>query len=423
MVAVRPVSKVQTLLSRVLTTDFCPWANRFVYWLKEPIGWFVLATIASVLVGAFLSPLGWMLAAGLSAVLVFGMGFPWLAIRSVRCRLQPACTELHEREMSYLQLSVRNYLPLPIMGLMIEGYLTDSSMRFEIEETSGIPEAALERIPALSTATYRLPISAEYRGRYPQKAPKITCAFPFGIWTARSEIRDLSPVTVLPLLIPITEEFEFTGAQLADFGVGNRASTHGDFLGVRDFRRGDSLRNIHWVQSARQDQLVVCERGGPQNQALELHLSTAPCQGSNVECRENLAWRVRIAASLVELLCARHLPYRLIVDGRLCGIADGASGKRPALKQLAAIPLDGAEVATLGHVSAGQESQNHSNVCWIAISPVDENRSVPPAAYVKVEMGLRSKGLRLRRNLSSLIDLDDDITSQLNHWLSETMHV
>ncbi|MEM6471796.1 MAG: DUF58 domain-containing protein, partial [Planctomycetota bacterium] len=33
------------------TTDFCPWANRFVYWLKEPVGWFVIATAISVLVG------------------------------------------------------------------------------------------------------------------------------------------------------------------------------------------------------------------------------------------------------------------------------------------------------------------------------------------------------------------------------------
>ena len=30
-------------LTGVLNHDFCPWANRYVYWLKQPIGWFVLA--------------------------------------------------------------------------------------------------------------------------------------------------------------------------------------------------------------------------------------------------------------------------------------------------------------------------------------------------------------------------------------------
>ena len=422
MAIVRVVPEAHSRLSRLLTTDFCPWANRFVYWLKEPIGWFALAAVASVLVGAFLSPLGWTLAAGLSAVLVFGMGFPWLATRCVSCRLHPACGEMHEREASYLQLSVRNYLPLPIIGLMVEGYLTALTTQVEIQRLPGIPEAALERIPAFSTATYRLPISAEYRGRYPKQTPKITCAFPFGIWTARREIRDLSPVTVLPLLIPISEELEFTGDQLADLGVGIRASTHGDFLGVRDFRRGDSLKNIHWAQSARHDQFVVCERGGPQNQAIELHLSTARCPGTNIESRENLAWRVRIAASLVELLSARHLPYRLIIDGKLYAVADSASGRKPALQQLAEIPLDG-PVTAQDQDRAGIESQKRNGVCWIAISRPSQSASTEPSAYVNLEIGMHSSGLRQRRNTSRLIDLDDDITGQLNHWLSETVHV
>ena len=164
MAIVHAVPKTNNRLSRLLTTDFCPWANRFVYWLKEPIGWFALATLASILVGIFLSPLGWTLAAGLTAVLVFGMGFPWLATRCVSCRLHPACGELHERQTSYLQLSVRNYLPLPIMGLMVEGYLSASAAKAESQSPSYAPEAALERIPAFSTATYRLPISARVPG-------------------------------------------------------------------------------------------------------------------------------------------------------------------------------------------------------------------------------------------------------------------
>ncbi len=410
-------------LSQLLTTDFCPWANRFVYWLKEPIGWFVLATVISVMVGAFLNPLGWTLAAGLTAVLVLGMGFPWLATLCVSCKLHPTCDELHEREASYMQLSIRNYLPLPIMGLMVEGYLSTSAAKAETESHLDMLDAALERIPALSTATYRLPISAEYRGQYPKQVPKITCAFPFGIWTARREIREWSPVTVLPLLIPISEELEFTGDQLADLGVGNRASTHGDFLGVRDFRRGDALKNIHWAHSARQEQFVVCERGGPQNQAIELYLSTLHCQGSIMESRENLAWRVRITASLVELLSARHLPYRLILDGKFFGVSDSAAGRKPTLQQLAEIPLDGSIVASQGEAFSESDAQKSKGVCWIAISPPNQSESEQPLAFVNVEIGLHSRGLRQRRNTSRLIDLDNDVAGQLNHWLSEAVHV
>jgi len=177
------------------------------------------------------------------------------------------------------------------------------------------------------------------------------------------------------------------------------------------------------VQTARQDHLVVCERGGPQNQAVELHLSTDQLQGTGAENRENLAWRVRLAASLVALLSARHLPYRLIVDGKLCCIGEGASGKKLSLQRLAEIPLDAPKAESQSYVSAETESQNRSGVCWVAISQPSDNASLQRAAFVKVEMGLRSRGLRQRQNSSQLINLDDDITGQLNHWLSETIHV
>ncbi len=417
------VLKANNRLSQMLTADYCPWANRFVYWLKEPIGWFVLATLASVLVGMFLSPMGWTLTAGLTAILLFGMGFPWLATRLISCGLHPACSDLYERETSYLQLRVRNYLPLPILGLMVEGYLSAPSVKDASDRVFDLPEAALARIPAFSTATYRMPISAEYRGRYPKQPPNIACAFPFGIWTARKEIRDWSPVTVLPLLIPISEEFEFAGEQLADHGVGNRPSTYGDFLGVRDFRHGDALKNIHWAQSARQDKLVVCERGGPQNQSVEIHLSTERCQGSNIEIRENLAWRVRIAASLVELLSARHLPFRLIVDGKLCGVSENAGGRKPTLQKLAEIPLAGCVDASRAPSASHGTSPKGAGVCWIAIIQPGQSDCDRPSALVHVEFGRDSRGLRQRGNVSRPIDLDDDITSQLNHWLSETVYV
>ncbi len=46
-----------------------------------------------------------------------------------------------------------------------------------------------------------------------------------------------------------------------------------------------------------------------------------------------------------------------------------------------------------------------------------------PAAHVNVEIGFQAHGLRQRKNRLHHIDLDNDITYQLNHWLSETAHV
>ncbi|MEZ6097099.1 MAG: hypothetical protein R3C03_23230 [Pirellulaceae bacterium] len=42
-------------LLKLLQTDFCPSWNRYVYWLKQPIGWFVIAAIVGLLIALFLS--------------------------------------------------------------------------------------------------------------------------------------------------------------------------------------------------------------------------------------------------------------------------------------------------------------------------------------------------------------------------------
>ena len=128
----RLVDRVYALSNR----DFCPWANRYVYWLKEPVGWFALALVASLLVGAFLSPLGWSVAAGLATVIVLGLSFPWLATRCVRCKLRPVDFELRERQDTFLSFSVTNYLPLPITGLRIEGYF--SQINDEVAHSSTV---------------------------------------------------------------------------------------------------------------------------------------------------------------------------------------------------------------------------------------------------------------------------------------------
>jgi uncharacterized protein (DUF58 family) len=405
--------------------DFCPWANRYVYWLKDPVGWFVIATFASLMVGAFLSPLGWTVAAGLAGILILGLGFPWVAVRTVHCQLSPVDPEIHERDSSFLQLSVRNRLPIPIMGLMIEEYFTTKSIEDDPLRDERLPDVGLSTIPALSTATYRLAICPEYRGLYPTGTPKIACSFPFGIWTARIPLVDCKPVVVWPLLVPLSGEIEISGTQAAEVGSGQRPSSQGDFIGVRDFRRGDSLRSIHWVQTARLDSLIVCERGGPQKQAIEVHLDTAACSGSPDERRENLAWRVRFAASLVDLVVSRHFPFRLYLDGRLETVSQAALGRQRAWEILTRIPLDGfadrsSEQALLVTGSRDSADLGPCHSSRIIIDAKSSQGHACPADLIRVS--LQQPGDSVRRSQQQqtrLVDLDQDIELQLNQLLME----
>ena len=410
------LSRIAQRVEQIGNRDFCPWANRYVYWLKEPVGWFVVALIASLLVGAFLSPLGWSVAAGLATVIALGLGFPWLATRCVRCQLRPVDWELKERQASYLSFTVVNYLPLPITGLRVEGYFS----HLLADDAGGRPPAdsVLAIVPAFSRATYRLPLQPEYRGRYPLTKPHITCSFPFGIWTARRVVEDVSPVLVRPLHIPIVSDVERVGSKWADHGPGNRPSSHGDFQGVRDFRDGDSLKSIHWAQSARNERLVVCERGGPQQQTINIQLSTARSLGTAACARENLAWRVRVAASVSELLCARHIPFRLWVDEQLVCLPPGPEGARRAREFLADIPLDSLQTeAPAGYWAEPKSPTIRIHACDGFGKPLREQN-------IAIDMTTPGRNFRKSSEASgvtnsSLIDLDQDIASQLEQLLSE----
>jgi uncharacterized protein (DUF58 family) len=423
------VPRGRSLVSKLVAlanTDFCPSFNVYVYWLKQPVGWFVVALVCSILIGAFFSPIGWAIAAGLSAILLLGLGFPWLATRLLRCELRCETNELHEGDHANLVLKVRNPLPLPVLGLVVEDYFqTAVPAGHTVESDQSRFECGLAKVPAFSSAEYLLPIQPEYRGSYPNGEPSIACGFPFGIYTARKSVGTVAPVLVRPLLLPIVGECEFTGNKMAEVGDGNRPSHHGDFLGVREFQRGDSLRSIHWVQSARLDSLVVCERGGPQKSPINLSLSTVRCAGSALEARENLAWRVRIVATLVDLLSARHIPIQLWIDDELKPLPNGKATAKAAWDHLASIPLDSVK-ETIGTADASSDSgflaKSSTPVArrspGFTIFPLLDGRS-NSERYICVDMEFGEDSPAAFGNDGCLIDLDVAIDEQLDQLLAE----
>jgi len=328
----------QDRISSVLVTDFCPWANRYVYWLKEPIGWFLVAWAASILVGLYASTVGWVLASILGSVILVGMAWPWLAVRAVRCRLAPALDEIHEGQTCDLVLSVRNRFPLPLWGMAIEGYL-------DRHGDDARPTIALACVPMISEAEYRLAATPQLRGQYPVVPPQITCSMPFGLWTAKRPLSDHATLTVLPRVSRVRDEPERSGGRQAESGDGLRAGQAGEPLGVRDFRGGDRLRNVHWVHTARTGRLTVCERGAPQQQPIDIVLDPSLPTGRDaahrMALRESLARRVRVAASLAVGLHAHHTPIRLIVGSTVLSVQPGSTGRRRLLTALADVPADG----------------------------------------------------------------------------------
>ena len=85
-----PIDQILPLLqqtNKVLSHDFCPWANRWVYWLKRPIWSVVLATVLSLVCGIFLKTEALFITAILLLVSSVGVSLPWLAMRGIDVHL------------------------------------------------------------------------------------------------------------------------------------------------------------------------------------------------------------------------------------------------------------------------------------------------------------------------------------------------
>lgn len=415
----------------LLTTDFCPSLNRYVYWLKEPIGWFALAGIASLLLAVYVSSVGWSLAAMIGAILLVGMAWPQAAVWAAVGSLRPLLNEVSEDDECVMVLRLHNRLPFPLLGIAIEGYFDRTG-----DETR--PTLALAQVPAWSRAEYRIRVRPDLRGHYPLQQPLVTCAFPFGLWTARKPLADCQRLTVLPRHYPIEDQPAWSVGQRADNGDGDRVGETGETLGVRQFRSGDRLRNIHWSQTARTGEMTVCERGGPCQPHINLVLDIRsksswpvgdPLPGDHTaivqQQRHAIAAAVRVAASLGVAWHSRQgvLKWTLLGDeqhlaqGCTCGV--GARGRHQWLCGLASIPADGLPAIGSGsqavvesetsELRLRQLASNGSTVVWV--------RPSADATAVEVQVLAAERKSRKRTERSHLRPrpFTGDTVSAANH--------
>jgi len=319
-----------------MTTDFCPWANRFVYWLKEPIGWFVLATAASVLIGMHLNPIGWTMAASMMAIMIVGMAWPLVAIHASTCSLRPEIDAVHEGDSCRMIFTVRNRIPVPVWGLAVEGYLG-------CEGDDLVPTVALSCAAPLSVSDYGVTVRPILRGHYPIETPSVACSFPFGIWTARRKLHQTTPLTVWPKVYLISKSCPLIGRARTELGDGQRGGQSGEFVGVRGYRRGDASKLINWVASARMDSMIVTERGGPQCAEVHVWVDTRIGDTATTKTREQLADRIRVAASVLLNLHHSSTPMRITIGDRTLRCSPGSKGRKLILDALASIPPNGSE--------------------------------------------------------------------------------
>ena len=307
----KKLKQLSATLFRLANHDFCPLFNQYVYWLKKPIGWVVAGTFFSILIGLFVGPQGYIMAVAFAALLVLGLVWPWLSMKGIRCQLTIPNGPMKENEAGEIVLGVRNYWPVPVFGLIFEG---DFLQNFNADEE---PIAfSLKRVPAFSHTEFPVSIVPHRRGLLPSGEVRIRNGFPFGLADVSQPVLDVDSTLVWPQCEPLQGSPPAEGSVLNLVGaLADKAGNDGETIGVRCYREGDRLRNIHWAQTVRSQKLMVRERQTISSTAATVLLDLSPNHHTGFGIDSSFEWAIRIAASICLQLHRTNSSVRLVCLG------------------------------------------------------------------------------------------------------------
>ncbi|MCA8982899.1 MAG: DUF58 domain-containing protein [Planctomycetaceae bacterium] len=330
----------QGLLSRfhrVLNYDFCPWANRWVYWMKQPLVGMATVALTAAICGMFVAPQAWLLFAGLLLVAVAGLAWPAATIRGITARVHFDQAWCEEGQTTQIRVTIRNRLPLPAWGISLSGGVPGQEVL-----------VSFSRVNGLSTSQYVWSFTPTQRGVYPEKSICVQSGFPFGVWTARRDVQVDGQLIVFPKPVELdaVPDIGLTGWG-DDIYSDRRTGDSGDVAGTRAFRQGDSLRSVHWALSARMSRLICLERQAVLHTSAVVSLDTAGANHGPPGPDSSLEWSIRIFAGICRELSTQGIAVRADLAGESILLQPGQHGMRRLLHRLAHVPRNGtAEVAS-----------------------------------------------------------------------------
>lgn len=331
-------------LRGVATYDVFPeFSGKVRQVLYNPMGVLVLVALAALLCGAFLHAQGFVLFGSVAAVLALGSLWPWLSLRGLHGSIAFEKARAVEGEQVEARMTLRNRLPWAAYGLAVRDGLSDPEA--PAGENRANPPETEEGGVSIAWAPHRRTIQCRWafvparRGVYPLSTPLLTTGFPFGLWQNK---RDLSVETLLmvwPRTYPVGPVPMVSGNQQIEGTVSrSKVGSNGDVLGVRPYRRGDSLRRIHWAQSARHDRLIVCELQSNARPVVQLVLDADPAVHVGHGKDSSREWAIRIVASLAKGWLASGVEVGCAWHGQAIPAASGPKQLNVLLDALAKLP-------------------------------------------------------------------------------------
>ena len=181
-----------------------------------------------------------------------------------------------------------------------------------LEVVDHLPERHTFRglpVGGFETRKIQAPVFFAKRGLYELGPAEIRTVDPFGLLRFVRRFETRTEVTVYP------EVFELAGFPLrgkkGDAGtLGSFAQRGDEFSGLREYRRGDDRRHIHWKSVARTGELVVKEyaQESPQRHAVVLDLRRSGIGATEAEVEDAIS----AAGSVLYHLVREGMSFRLL---------------------------------------------------------------------------------------------------------------
>ena len=185
------------------------------------------------------------------------------------------------------------------------------------------------------------------RGRYTFGPLYVSTRFPLGLVRRRIALDHTDQLLVCPRLGQLTPKWKRL-VQTRRIGSYQTRQRHGllegDFYGLRDYRRGDSRRWIHWRTSAKRGTLKVRQFELQRTQNLALMVNLWQPAAPTPEQQDNVELAISFAATIVEDLCRRGSSQLMLgVAGKANTRVHGAASMvllQEVMEQLAAVQAD-----------------------------------------------------------------------------------
>lgn len=326
-----------------------PVASVSAFWARHSTLLILLSITLVAYIAAIsrVQALPWAIAALLSATLLTGIWLPgWLVRRLSVSRQGPA--RATEGETIHLAVEVENRGLLPRFMVELIDHLPFLQPSQAANSRGAQTLGLLAYVPGGSRRRFELALRCEQRGLYQLGPVGLASSFPLGLTEAR-QVRAGSEqmLTIYPAVFPIVElplhgspSQIHRGSYLLPENAGSA-----EFSGLREYRRGDNPRHVHWPTTARLNQLMIKEFEPLASACLYLVLDQARDANVGQGRLASFEYAVRIAASMAKFACANNIPTRLLGEGRAPlyqPAGSGAGHYQQLLDECAVVTADGA---------------------------------------------------------------------------------